>query len=225
MSHISHLLTGRSVNIECPAAVCNFALFRFTLEFIHNLTMSRQYINSILITTFSLLTCMSLAFESPIAGSVADLGKRQNVVQGWALVEQPCPQGTGTCERASCCPLNSYCDLTDFSTSNVCCPTCTSVNVDNVLRNPGSFMYADQPCGYNVTQDSRCALDSWSMFETSEKPICCMPGHIGVQPTDGASYGTCTTSGAALPADAIATTVGVDLQLTIQHMTDHSSIS
>ncbi|KAF2093734.1 hypothetical protein NA57DRAFT_61437 [Rhizodiscina lignyota] len=150
------------------------------------MTISRQDPNGMLVVVLCLLACRSLAFELPIAGSASDLVRRQNIAQGWALVEQPCPQGTGDCGRASCCPLDSYCDLTDFSDSNVCCPT-------------------DQPCGYNVTQDSRCADVSWSMFTTTEQPICCMPGHIGVQPTGGASYGTCTTSGAALPAGALAT--------------------
>jgi hypothetical protein len=72
----------------------------------------------------STLAPLTLATGLSLVGSEADVYKRQsNVVQGWALVEDQCPQGTGTCGKRSCCPVGSYCDTTSFTNSNVCCPT------------------------------------------------------------------------------------------------------
>jgi hypothetical protein len=72
-----------------------------------------------------LLSFVSLATaEGFLVGSVQDLVKRDDIVQGWALVEDNCPQGTGGCGARSCCPLGSYCDTGPNNlNSNTCCPT------------------------------------------------------------------------------------------------------
>jgi hypothetical protein len=64
-----------------------------------------------------------LAAAGFLVGSERDLLKRDSIVQGWALVEDSCPQGTGGCGARSCCPLGSYCDTSDTKYSNICCPT------------------------------------------------------------------------------------------------------
>ena len=70
----------------------------------------------------SLLCCFAIA-ELALVGSGQDLLKRDSIVQGWALVEDDCPQGTGVCGARSCCPLGSWCDTTSSEWSNMCCPT------------------------------------------------------------------------------------------------------
>lgn len=67
------------------------------------------------------LTCQLVRVGGPAHSLVA-----RDLVQGWALTETVCPQGTGVCGRASCCPVDSFCDTTDSSNSNFCCPTGTS---------------------------------------------------------------------------------------------------
>ncbi|KAF2667775.1 hypothetical protein BT63DRAFT_426624 [Microthyrium microscopicum] len=78
-------------------------------------------LTQILFGTSSLLTVTHA--ESYLVGTIHDLQKRQLPVQGWALVEDACPSGTGTCGLRSCCPVGSFCDTDSFTNSNVCCPT------------------------------------------------------------------------------------------------------
>jgi hypothetical protein len=61
--------------------------------------------------------------EPYLVGLTQSFTGRDEIVQGWALVENLCPDGTGTCGRRSCCPIGSYCDTTEATNSNLCCPT------------------------------------------------------------------------------------------------------
>jgi hypothetical protein len=61
--------------------------------------------------------------EPYLVGSGMGITKRDEIVQGWALVEQLCPDGTGRCGEETCCPDGSYCDANENTYSNLCCPT------------------------------------------------------------------------------------------------------
>lgn len=63
------------------------------------------------------------AGEPYLVGLPQDVTPRDEIVQGWALVENLCPDGTGTCGKRSCCPIGSYCDDNEATNSNLCCPT------------------------------------------------------------------------------------------------------
>ncbi|KUJ07025.1 uncharacterized protein LY89DRAFT_743352 [Mollisia scopiformis] len=133
----------------------------------------------VLTTLFAHQTTASYLVTSPNA----PLSKRDDsAVQGWALVEDECPSGTGTCGARSCCPLDSWCDTSETEYSNICCPT-------------------REGCGYNVTHlSSRCAVDTWVLFTTNKDPICCLPGEVGTDAAASENYGHCVPAGVALPA-------------------------
>jgi hypothetical protein len=97
------------------------------------------------------------------------------IVQGWALVEDNCPSGTDLCGVRSCCPFGSYCDTLSSPNSNFCCATSDACGA-SVMSVPG---------------DSRCALESWNLFNTTKDPICCLPGEVGLNPTPDEAYGHC----------------------------------
>jgi hypothetical protein len=65
-------------------------------------------------------TCAGLRLVTSPGHTVV---KRQETVQGWALVEDNCPDGLGVCGKRSCCPYGSYCDDEENTNSNLCCPT------------------------------------------------------------------------------------------------------
>jgi len=108
-------------------------------------------------------------------------------VQGWALVEDTCPDGTTGCGQRTCCPTGSTCD-TSLHGSNVCCPTGDS-------------------CAQAVQQDSHCADSAWVLFETNHDPLCCLPGQIAVDPTEDEDYGHCVDAGTPLTSGAITATL------------------
>jgi hypothetical protein len=107
------------------------------------------------------------------------ISKRDEIVQGWALVEDgPCPDGTGRCGKATCCPFGSYCDDSE-TLSNFCCPTreyhtCPSYFFSAATQlqsaaTPPSLRKSwltiikttGSQCGFDVQQSPRCAVSTW----------------------------------------------------------------
>jgi hypothetical protein len=102
--------------------------------------MATKYLPLLLLSSL-VIAEPHLMVDSPNIGFTNYDWKRQALVQGWALVEDNCPDGTATCGKRSCCPIGSYCDATEDTNSNLCCPTCTSIPLPN---NKLKFMREEQ---------------------------------------------------------------------------------
>lgn len=87
---------------------------------------------AVAVVLLALLTSHSIG-EPYLVGLGQDISVRDELVQGWALVEKLCPDGTGGCGKRSCCPIGSYCDTNEATNSNLCCPTSTSSSCSQKL--------------------------------------------------------------------------------------------
>jgi hypothetical protein len=97
------------------------------INYILSSAMATKYLPLLLLSSL-VIAEPHLMVDSPNIGFTNYDWKRQALVQGWALVEDNCPDGTATCGRRSCCPIGSYCDATEDTNSNLCCPTGTSIS-------------------------------------------------------------------------------------------------
>ena len=109
--------------------------------------------------------------------------------RGWALaIYGDCPAKTFRCGLHSCCPEGSGCGTEQNTESNICCPGTAG-------------------CGFQVALDNRCADTSWTLWETNNDPICCLPGQKGTQPIDTTSYGSCVPATKSVAKASLATKV------------------
>jgi hypothetical protein len=106
---------GVAVSRCCTSACPSLQFEKFKMSF------SQCFVTAMVVLGTAVdFTSAGLALAS---GSGDLLSKRAALVEGWALVEDTCPVGTGLCGARSCCPTGSYCDTTDSANSNFCCPT------------------------------------------------------------------------------------------------------
>lgn len=141
----------------------------------------------LLFLSFNVADC-AFHYVKPPAGYVV---KRDDdiPIRGWALaIADTCPDGTGRCGKASCCPYGSYCDDTADTNSNFCCPSSLG-------------------CGFQLALDSRCADVTWTLWSTNKDPICCLAGQQGTQPASDEYYGRCVPGLSAVAQSNLATKV------------------
>ncbi|KAK6358108.1 hypothetical protein TWF730_007463 [Orbilia blumenaviensis] len=117
------------------------------------------------------------------------MAQNQNFIGGWAArTADSCLDGEVDCGTRfnpfhACCPQGSFCrnpvSIPGLEDNTACCPTAQDCSLDLV--------------DYNV-----CADDTWSLYNNTGFPFCCVQGSRGGR-TRQESYSTCRPFNIAFP--------------------------